>query len=95
MSVVSEARAELNGLKAMISASLQETRRIIFDLRPMILDDLGLVAALEDTRHRGLGGPDLGIDRGRIGVHGVRLLGHPVGECLGVDAVWVLSASPG
>lgn len=43
---VAEARAELNGLKAMISASLQETRRIIFDLRPMILDDLGLVPTL-------------------------------------------------
>lgn len=43
---VAEARSELNGLKAMIGASLQETRRMIFDLRPMILDDLGLVPTL-------------------------------------------------
>ncbi len=43
---VSEARTELSSLKAMINASLQETRRIIFDLRPMILDDIGLVATL-------------------------------------------------
>ncbi len=43
---IAEARTELNGLKAMIGASLQETRRLIFDLRPMILDDLGLVPTL-------------------------------------------------
>lgn len=43
---VTEARAEINGLKAMINASLQDTRRMIFDLRPMILDDLGLVPTL-------------------------------------------------
>lgn len=43
---VAEARSELGGLKAMIGASLQETRRMIFDLRPMILDDLGLVPTL-------------------------------------------------
>ncbi|HEY8447588.1 MAG TPA: histidine kinase [Thermomicrobiales bacterium] len=43
---LSEARTELSGLKAMIGASLQETRRLIFDLRPMILDDLGLVPTL-------------------------------------------------
>ena len=43
---VDEARTELSSLKAMINASLQETRRMIFDLRPMILDDLGLVPTL-------------------------------------------------
>lgn len=43
---VDEARTELGSLRAMINASLQETRRIIFDLRPMILDDLGLVPTL-------------------------------------------------
>jgi two-component system sensor histidine kinase DegS len=43
---VDEARTELSSLKAMIGASLQDTRRMIFDLRPMILDDLGLVPTL-------------------------------------------------
>ena len=43
---IAEARAELNGLKAMINTSLQDTRRLIFELRPMILDDLGLVPTL-------------------------------------------------
>ncbi len=43
---VDEARSELSSLKAMIGASLQDTRRMIFDLRPMILDDLGLVPTL-------------------------------------------------
>jgi two-component system sensor histidine kinase DegS len=43
---VDEARSELSSLKAMIGASLQDTRRLSFDLRPMILDDLGLVPTL-------------------------------------------------
>jgi len=43
---VDEARAEISGLRAMINSSLQETRRIMFDLRPMILDELGLIATL-------------------------------------------------
>lgn len=43
---VDEARSELSELRSMINASLQETRRIIFDLRPMILDEVGLVPTL-------------------------------------------------
>jgi two-component system sensor histidine kinase DegS len=43
---IAEARSELNSLKAMINNSLQDTRRMIFELRPMILDDLGLVPTL-------------------------------------------------
>ncbi|MFL5806732.1 MAG: histidine kinase [Roseiflexaceae bacterium] len=41
-----QARAELSGLKTAINTTLQDTRRFIFDLRPMILDDLGLVPTL-------------------------------------------------
>lgn len=40
------ARTELAGLKAMVTNTLQETRRFIFDLRPMALDDLGLMPTL-------------------------------------------------
>lgn len=40
------ARAELSGLKTAINSTLQDVRRFIFDLRPMILDDLGLVPTL-------------------------------------------------
>lgn len=40
------ARSELGGLKSMVNDTLQETRRFIFDLRPMILDDLGLLPTL-------------------------------------------------
>ena len=58
---VAEARSELSGLKAMISSSLQDTRRMIFDLRPMILDDIGLVPTIrrylaELARIKGLEG---------------------------------------
>ncbi len=43
---VDQARAELTGLKTAINSTLQDTRRFIFELRPMILDDLGLVPTL-------------------------------------------------
>lgn len=43
---VAQARSELASLKKAINTTLQETRRFIFDLRPMILDDLGLVPTL-------------------------------------------------
>jgi len=37
---------ELTQLKDLVRLSLQDVRKIIFDLRPMALDDLGLVPAL-------------------------------------------------
>jgi two-component system, NarL family, sensor histidine kinase DegS len=56
---VTEARAELEGLKQMINSSLQETRRILFDLRPLTLSETGVIATLrqyleELTRARGV-----------------------------------------
>lgn len=41
-----QARAELASLKTAINNALQQGRRLIFDLRPMTLDDLGLVPTL-------------------------------------------------
>ena len=38
--------AELDDFKSGVRQSLEDTRRLIFDLRPMTLDDLGLVATL-------------------------------------------------
>ena len=40
------AKSELLGLKSVVNTTLQDTRRFIFDLRPMILDDLGLEPTL-------------------------------------------------
>lgn len=40
------ARAELSGMKTAVNSTLQDIRRFIFDLRPMTLDDLGLVPTL-------------------------------------------------
>lgn len=40
------ARAELQNLKTQVRDCLKEVRKIIFDLRPMALDDLGLAPAL-------------------------------------------------
>lgn len=39
-------RAELAALRKMVNKTLQELRGFIFELRPMILDDLGLVPTL-------------------------------------------------
>lgn len=41
-----QARSELSSLKTAINTTLQDTRKFIFDLRPMTLDDLGLVPTL-------------------------------------------------
>ena len=43
---IEQTRGELSALKSAINTTLQDTRRFIFDLRPMILDDLGLVPTL-------------------------------------------------
>ncbi|RJX20746.1 MAG: histidine kinase [Ammonifex sp.] len=40
-------RQELVALQGVVRGSLQDTRKIIFDLRPMALDDIGLPAALK------------------------------------------------
>jgi len=40
-------RSELASLQEVVRQSLAEIRKIIFDLRPMLLDDLGLVPALQ------------------------------------------------
>jgi two-component system sensor histidine kinase DegS len=41
-----EAFTEIHSYKKMVRAALYEVRRIIYDLRPMALDDLGLVPTL-------------------------------------------------
>ena len=40
-------REELHALQNLVRQSLQDVRKIIFDLRPMVLDDLGLVPAVK------------------------------------------------
>ncbi|RDW17008.1 histidine kinase [Oceanobacillus arenosus] len=42
-----EALAEIKSIRKMIRSSLYEVRRIIYDLRPMALDDLGLVPTIK------------------------------------------------
>lgn len=44
----SRVKAELKDLKNLVRANLQDTRRIIFDLRPMALDDLGIIRAVSN-----------------------------------------------
>lgn len=42
-----KAKDELKGLKKIVRESLQDVRKIIYNLRPMSLDDLGLVPTLQ------------------------------------------------
>lgn len=49
------AQAELEALRTMVQHALEATKSFIFDVRPMVLDDLGLVPTLRRTA----------IDRGR------------------------------
>jgi signal transduction histidine kinase len=49
-----KARGELGQLVAMVQQTLDATKSFIFDVRPMVLDDLGLVPTLRRaTRERG------------------------------------------
>ncbi|MFB4210385.1 sensor histidine kinase [Shouchella sp. JSM 1781072] len=43
---IHEALKEIRGLRKMVRSSLAEVRRIIYDLRPMALEDLGLIPTL-------------------------------------------------
>ena len=42
-----KARAELKNLKNAVRDSLKDVRRIIYDLKPMSLEDLGLIPTLQ------------------------------------------------
>ncbi len=44
---ISQAREELNSLKASAMSTFQKVRNFIFELRPMMLDDLGLVPTIK------------------------------------------------
>lgn len=43
---VNETRAELESMKGMINTSLQEARRLIYDLRPLTIEEIGVIATL-------------------------------------------------
>lgn len=44
---LAKVRQELRSLKDVVRGSIKDIRKVIFDLRPMTLDDLGLVPALK------------------------------------------------
>ena len=73
---LSEARAKRSAMIQLVDAAVATTRKIVTDLRPSILDDLGLAAALrwqigEYEKHTKLrlhfemSDPDIAIDRER------------------------------
>lgn len=44
---VNDAQAEIQSLRDQIKQSLQDSRRLIYDLRPLVLDDLGLAPTID------------------------------------------------
>ncbi|MCC6191292.1 MAG: sensor histidine kinase [Anaerolineales bacterium] len=46
------AEALLNDARAQMQAAIADIRRVVYDLRPPVLDDLGLVAALHEQAER-------------------------------------------
>ena len=48
---VESGQKELEALKGMLTSTLQETRRLLGDIRPLALDDLGLVEMLRRHLH--------------------------------------------
>lgn len=68
---VNETRTELEGLKAMIKTSLEESRRLVYDLRPLAIEELGVVGVLrkymdELKRAHGIAGSVEGPDEMEI-----------------------------
>ncbi|CAN5128776.1 hypothetical protein BH24CHL7_BH24CHL7_02950 [soil metagenome] len=46
-----QAAIELGALAGMVQSTLEATKRFIFEVRPMVLDDLGIVATLRRSAH--------------------------------------------
>lgn len=69
--VVSSAR--LGALKALVTDILDDVRHLALQLRPSVLDDLGLLAALQRTVRTFKARHQLAIDLQTVGLEGVRL----------------------
>ena len=67
---------ELGHLKGQVKATIGEIRRLVYSLRPPVLDELGLLCArrLKRTTHFGMGGPAVSAERD----HPFRRNGPPV-----------------
>jgi len=53
-------RTRLEGIKSLLATSSKEVHGLIYDLRPSLLDDLGLSAALRSCAHKSL--DELGVE---------------------------------
>jgi signal transduction histidine kinase len=49
-----ERGAQMEGIKSLLSATSKDVHRLIYDLRPSLLDDLGLSAAIRSYAHTSL-----------------------------------------
>jgi PAS domain S-box-containing protein len=51
---VKERETQMDGIKSLLAATSKDVHRLIYDLRPSLLDDLGLSAALRSCAHNSL-----------------------------------------
>lgn len=77
---IDRTKLELNSLKLLIRATIEETRRLIHNLRPMSIDDLGLIPTLERL-----------IDEMRNEVKFELNMVHAIDESLNLDPVMTLA----
>ena len=49
-----ELEAQLEGIRALLAATSRDVHKLIYDLRPSLLDDLGLSAAIRSCAHNSL-----------------------------------------
>lgn len=66
----SRLKDKLSGTKSVINHALDDMRRLILDLRPPSLDELGLVTAINTMAQRHLGDLDINVEVESHGING-------------------------
>lgn len=87
---IDDAHSKIEEVRSLVADALQRARRLAFDLRPTVLDDIGLDAALtrlvDDTTERGGVAVDLAVngidDRSRLPVKTETVIYRVVQEAL-------------
>lgn len=70
---LAEARSQIVGLRAMAGRTLDEVHRLALELRPAVLDDYGLIAAVERHVADLRAATQLDVDMEVVGLQGERL----------------------
>lgn len=70
---IDRTKLELQSLKLLIRDTIDETRRLIYNLRPMLIDDLGLIPTIEGLVDKVNGNEDFNIEFESSNEHNIQL----------------------